>query len=870
MQGTVASEIEWRLSLYRSIIDFCREGGFSFGRFLALVPSRLRLAVGESAAKMRIPVALPENTLTHWKALLMPAAVPPLAGPCVNGTDELRRAIRYAQIGSDIDPVGAALWFPASGRALAADASSMYLKGFAEVGAGEGGDETAYLVHLLVVESLRKAIALLPDAAHGVNQCIVPPLLQLGLKGLLETGAVEGDALSARLGFQFAVTVSPLSMGASVDDLLTVPVNPYRTTAGAVSMARKLLPEAIENTDLEQIHLMLTDRLAADATQKATLSLDLLAEVVRDLLLLILLQTSRLETEKGLQAGRQMAASGKMLESCLADPRKREQFRGWADGQKRVAGQPAEILGAMLVKAPQVMAGQMEPLGRHGDLKARARLAAAGAIVLVLDERVERMKQDILKLVDFLPPVHQESTYRSGKCYRLEPSPAPLYQIAEERQEAHLFVDLKDFTKRTASIKEAAMGDFLRRYFYAPIFDLARKLQNGNEKALAISNIVGDAAGFRGEIMPMVSLALGIRDILKQAAEELVQNIPDILGGGTEAVAEIDAEIGNWSERLREIDSSMAAASAGSVHQLQMAAARKEILDRIEMLNLVKEERIAGTVGYGVEAGAYVAFGAAAEVVDLSQVALGLMAPAVNEASGYTSVTIAERLNEAARGTARSGILRAERELRVQRAREERKSPRASMPFQVSVGRSYQLDVPVSSGDAISEAITSGDKAAATAAIQEFARLLHGKVQEQVKSRGGLPDSLNRSAEFYNAGCAMSAASLEAYRAAAGESLKFQEITVPQSRLPAEFLSKWVFEFDVERFQVVTRTDSGALMYVLRYAGEASFKGFEKEGGIGVWEIILADSPFARDLVAWHWGDVSSSSNKATGRQTLQ
>jgi len=37
---------------------------------------------------------------------------------------------------------------------------------------------------------------------------------------------------------------------------------------------------------------------------------------------------------------------------------------------------------------------------------------------------------------------------------------------------------------------------------------------------------------------------------------------------------------------------------------------------------------------------------------------------------------------------------------------------------------------------------------------------------------------------------------------------------------------------------------------VLRYAGQAAFKGFEKEGGIDVWEIILAESAFCRDLLA--------------------
>ncbi len=849
MQSSVASEIEWRLSLYRNILDYCREGKFSFGRFLALVPSRLRLSVGESAAKMRVPAALPRTLLNRWQQTLPVADSAPLMRPVVSNQEELRRAIRFAQVDGDIDPVGTALWFAKEGNKFAGDAGAIYLKAFGEVGTGEGGDETAYLVHLLLAESLRRAA---DTAASNLRarKVLGPILLQLALQGLLETGAVEDSNLSARLGFQFAVTVSPLSMGLSAAELLKSPVNAYRTTAGAVDLARKLLPEAVENVDLESIQKTLADRLMNDPAQKAALARDLFADVIRDLLLLIVLQHSRPDTEKSLTPGRRIASSGEMLLNYLNDPRKKIQFQGWADQQKAVASQPATVLGSLLAKGDQIMAGDMQQLGRHGDLSIRAKLAATGAITLVLDERVEKMKQDLMALLEFLPDGDQESAYRAGKCYRIDIGQEPLYRLAEIRHEAHLFVDLKDFTKRTASIKEAAMGDFLRRYFYTPIFELARKLQNGNEKALAISNIVGDAVGFRGEIVPMVSLALGIRQILKAAAEELDKGVSEFLGGESSLLEEIDLEIKSWRDRIAQLDASLAGVAPGTPQYEQFVAAKKEITDRLAMLASAREERIAESVGFGVEAGAYVAFGAAAEVVDLSQAALGLASPSINESAGYTSVTIAERLNEAARGTARSGILRAERDLRVSKARKERSSDRVALPFQVSIGKSYQMDVPVPAGDAVSAAISAGDVQSATEAVQFLSRWFHGEVQSQVKTRDGLPESLGRSAEFYNAGCALSGTAVEAYRHALEGKLAFQEFQLAKTDLPEDFLAKWVFEYEPERFQTVTRVQDQKVIYVLRYAGQAAFKGFEKEGGIDVWEIILADSAFCRDLLA--------------------
>jgi hypothetical protein len=363
------------------------------------------------------------------------------------------------------------------------------------------------------------------------------------------------------------------------------------------------------------------------------------------------------------------------------------------------------------------------------------------------------------------------------------------------RREAQLFVDLKDFTKRTAAIKEQAMGDFLKRYFYEPIFELAAKLKGSSDHVLSVVNILGDAVAFRGEVSAVVALALGIRRILAKAEDELTDSVPDLLGG---------------SANLSEVDEEGCS------------------------------ERLAKSIGLGLEAGVYISFGAAAERVDLAHPTLGPW-----------SVSIGERLNEAARGTARSGLVKAERDAAVAKARAERKSPRLASPFQVRVGRSFQLQLPPPQVDAMESAIHRLDKNAVTTSVRDIAQWLHEIASEAIDGQeGALPGCIARLEDLYNAGCALSGTALEAFEKAAQRTFAFKRIELYHSELPAEFHRVHLLDFDPERLIVVTDLGSGAPAYLLRYAGKAVFKGFEAQGGIDIWELLLPDLAFGRDLLA--------------------
>ena len=135
--------------------ELCRNGHFSLARFLALVPDRLRLVTGHRGLGIRIPVVVDPELEAAFAQIfggLAPAPVRP------RDRKELRRALRMAQLDPELDPSWVTAWLRERGdRALDA-LHRVYRRGLAEIGRGEGGVEAAYLVHLLLTETLRRSL----------------------------------------------------------------------------------------------------------------------------------------------------------------------------------------------------------------------------------------------------------------------------------------------------------------------------------------------------------------------------------------------------------------------------------------------------------------------------------------------------------------------------------------------------------------------------------------------------------------------------------------------------------------------------------------------------------------------------------------
>src|SRR5229473_326959 len=326
MQASIADEIGRRLTLY--------------ARFGALVPDRLRLAVAESIAKSHIPVLLDTGLVEECAELLPNGQSRPVPADFEVDLNLLRRAIRLAQIHANLDVLGIARWLSERGDKLLKLCGRLYLKGLREIGQGEGGEETAYLVGLLILHAFREALQKKVKDVSPEQQALVNALLGMALEGALASEAGAGEALSARLGFQFAVTSSPFALGARVSRLIESPLNSYRTTSEALELMKAQLQGPAEKLDLDHCVGCVAEQLLGRALPRTRLAQEVLHELVRD--------------------------------------RK------------------------LLIEAERPLLGATRPLRGHGDVGKRAELAATGAMLLLLDQKVCQCVAELMSRVQFV------------------------------------------------------------------------------------------------------------------------------------------------------------------------------------------------------------------------------------------------------------------------------------------------------------------------------------------------------------------------------------------------------------------------------------------------------------------------------------
>src|SRR5438093_3602095 len=97
---------------------------------------------------------------------------------------------------------------------------------------------------------------------------------------------------------------------------------------------------------------------------------------------------------------------------------------------------------------------------------------------------------------------------------------------ARAPQMGHLFCDMKDFTKRTAFLKETVVADFLSREFYGPILTAAARHAQGaahlaDKGGIYLNNLLGDAVSFSGDVVALLEMAEDNRSAIGRYARML-------------------------------------------------------------------------------------------------------------------------------------------------------------------------------------------------------------------------------------------------------------------------------------------------------------------------------------------------------------
>ncbi|PTL80487.1 hypothetical protein DAT35_28030 [Vitiosangium sp. GDMCC 1.1324] len=803
---------------------------------MRLEPGRLRFSLGVSLADIRLPFHItPEaaalfsqgarqlammllsrhrdlvSTGEFDRFLLVEeyATLPALPATLTPGTGgpDTRAAADLATLTHPLLTGGVmAAWLGpgGGGRSLVALVIELLRRAFGEMRESRGREETPALVALMLstqlpgVESALRALNL-PPAVQRQVMTAANTGLYLALRLGVERALREAQP-SEELAVRIESALGPMAVLGGTKPLLTGGATLYgcELLAG-VPDAEKLVAQYPGGLPVDTVRATLEKLLASDDTlaRKAEQAVGVSA------LHEGLVRSTRLGEAGGFQSAltqylRELATRPVALTALLADDKARKQFvkdlRGYADTLKGTAAESLKDLATSLkeysAKAPAEAAG----LSRTEAQAIYARAATA----FVCDLWLERSLFPLRRMLNLRTGAEEEggleAEYQTGRLYLLSTRPEPILRSAVSTPVAHLFVDVKDFTRRTQLLGGAAMADFLRREFYLPILTEAKALYGGmrqlaDKGGVSVNNLLGDALSMSGTVDRLVTLAVAIQRHLVSYEKRLAQAISH---------EQVEAALKALEEE----------------YERKLQSARPGVRP---ILQREKESALARARGEGLEAGVFVSYGPAPLIITLE-----------DDVFGLSKVAIADRINESARGTARSGAARAKADAMLAQERQRRGKPSLAHPWRVFVGAPLSLHIPYSAEAEARAALKAGDVAGAMRALEQSVR---DSLEDTAKQGEDAPG------DIYNAGVAISEETLLAYQEAVGDQRLFCQFELAPEALHPDIRERYFFPPEPLRLTVGFHP-TGELAEVFRFAGRVMFKGLERKGGLGVWELV--------------------------------
>ena len=437
-----------------------------------------------------------------------------------------------------------------------------------------------------------------------------------------------------------------------------------------------------------------------------------------------------------------------------------------------------------------------------------------------------------------------EIEHERGRLYWFGFAGRPILTArAGSTQMGHLFCDVKDFTKRTAMLKEAVVADFLQREFYQPILTAAARHHHGaghlgDKGGLYLNNLLGDAVSFSGDIAALVELASEIRMALQSYAKRLEGDASH--DAVSRSAHDIEERVSLRRQVLeKSIASAMRAVEQGTIdaESGEEPRTRLRVLHQeLKRLEDEREQELALVRGEKLDAGIFISFGAAPEVATFE-----------DHVFGSIKVAIAEKINESARGTARNGGVRARIDMLLQAARAQKRKGSASCPLSVFLAQPLSIPVSPDLEHQVRGALELGDLEGAESILRESVHSFVERLAHEASTAGG--------GDIYNGGAALSEEALNAYLSAR----KNQDVVVirrdiPVTSLHARLNEKFIFPQQQLSLVMVVERQSQDLSELFVFSGRALFRGLEKEGGLGVYEMIPRTSPFFQLLAEHHVG----------------
>lgn len=113
--------------------------------------------------------------------------------------------------------------------------------------------------------------------------------------------------------------------------------------------------------------------------------------------------------------------------------------------------------------------------------------------------------------------------YDNGRLYYFSFDKKNLIQEGKERKSAVIYIDIRDFSKKTFKLKEQTIGELLKDKFYSPILHYASDKSLSED--IALHNIVGDSIIFSGSIEEILKLAI----VVKRDSEDYKSGLEHVI-----------------------------------------------------------------------------------------------------------------------------------------------------------------------------------------------------------------------------------------------------------------------------------------------------------------------------------------------------
>ncbi len=282
----------------------------------------------------------------------------------------------------------------------------------------------------------------------------------------------------------------------------------------------------------------------------------------------------------------------------------------------------------------------------------------------------------------------------------------------------------------------------------------------------------------------------------------------------------------------------------------------KESFENESGLNKAYETEIAAGQEGEIEYGLFISYGDAAENISFEDPFWGQM-----------NVAIAEKLNEAARGTGRNPDIKKKLDVLLRNARRVRGVPSLTYPFCVFIDKSYGLSLRSDLSSMVERALQYGDEKMAREAIETASTLFMNDITKGMSGSGDAGwETLTYFNDIYNLGEALSEEALLAYlREISLHQYSFEKV-VKINKLHPEIQGRFFFPSSELKFYFCVAKEEGQLEFDLfRYVGELVFKGFEIHQATAVYEIVRKNSSFYHLLEKHHLREWHQEARAKTG-----